>query len=265
MSIKFRYALNFALLVALLLTAFSATPAPRRASEDANPPDDTVKLIFIHHSTGGNWLADPARNEVGGDLGRALKENNYFVSATNYGWGPDYIGDRTDIPNWTEWFRGENSAVYLDALYKENRQNFGDFGIWPRLSDNPGGENEVILFKSCFPNSHLEGNPGDPPNEDGWLSMGHAKYVYNEILKYFATRPDKLFVVITAPPLSAGNTTPMHAANARAFNNWLVNDWLGENGYTLNNVAVFDGYSAKLPEEKARKGQSVVRERQNCL
>ena len=69
--------------------------------------------------------------------------------------------------------------------------------------------------------------------------MGHARYVYNEILKYFATRPDKLFIVITAPPLSDDT----FAANTRAFNNWLVHDWLNENGYTLNNVAVFDFYN----------------------
>ena len=71
------------------------------------------------------------------------------------------------------------------------------------------------------------------------MTVGNAKYTYNEILKYFKTRPDKLFVVITAPPL----TDPTLAANARAFNQWLVNDWLRENNYTLPNVAVFDFYN----------------------
>ena len=68
-------------------------------TDDPNPPASPVKLIFIHHSTGGNWLADPAGNELGGDLGRELMNNNYFVSATNYGWevGGDTIGDRTDV------------------------------------------------------------------------------------------------------------------------------------------------------------------------
>jgi len=46
--------------------------------------------------------------------------------------------------------------------------------------------------------------------------------------------------VITAPPLSANETDPAHAANARAFNNWLVNDWLED--YAFRNVAVFDFY-----------------------
>ena len=71
------------------------------------------------------------------------------------------------------------------------------------------------------------------------MTVSGAKYVYNTILGYFATRPDKLFIVITAPPLSDRS----NAANARAFNNWLVNDWLAENDYPLNNVAVFDFYN----------------------
>jgi len=222
-----------------LLTISMRSAEPLIQQPDPTPPSAPVKLIFIHHSTGGNWLADPSSNELGGGLARALMNNNYYVSATNYGWGPDSIGDATDIPNWLDWFRSERSPVYMEALYKEDGQNFGDFGAWQRLPDDPGGENQIILFKSCFPNSELEGNPDDPPAPEGWLSVSNAKYVYNEILQYFATRPDKLFVVITAPPLiSSANSN-----NARAFNLWLVNDWLDENNYTLNNVAVFDFYN----------------------
>ena len=194
------------------------------------PPVSPVKLIFIHHSTGENWL-----NDGYGMLGMALANNNYFVSDTNYGWGPYGIGDRTDIPNWTEWFRSANTAVYMNALLNESGQN----STYTRLLTDPGGENEIILFKSCFPNSNLEGNPNDPPSADGWLTVGHAKYVYNDILQYFAAHPDKLFIVITAPPVQDAT----YAENARAFNQWLVNNWLVENNYTQPNVAVFDFYN----------------------
>lgn len=218
------------ILAAVLLIAAAALPVPRQAGDDPNPPDQTVKLIFIHHSTGENWLKDEY-----GDLGQILDRNNYFVSDTNYGWGPDAIGDRTDIPDWPEWFASGNTPAYMDALFNENGQN----ASYTRTLSDPGGENTIILFKSCFPNSALEGNPEDPPDPDGWLSVGHAKYVYNQILPYFATRPDKMFVVITAPPLVDGT----HADNARAFNQWLVNDWLQENQYAGGNVFVFDFYN----------------------
>lgn len=203
-------------------------------------PSDTVKLIFIHHSTGENWLSDE-----NGRLGMTLRDNNYFVSDTNYGWGPEAIGDKTDIGYWWLWFRGPDSARYLSALYSENGQNCQ----YSRLSNNPGGENEIIIFKSCFPNSALQGNPNDPiPSigsnplkgesaESEVHTVANAKGIYIDLLKYFKTRPDKLFIVVTAPPLS----DPTYAGNARSFNYWLVNDWLKD--YPYNNVAVFDFYS----------------------
>jgi len=218
-------------------------------ADNPSPPTSAVKLIFIHHSTGGNWLADANPDQPAGGLGRALMENNYFVSATNYGWGPLSIGDRTDIPDWPEWFTGLDSAAILSALYAESGQNFSGFGWWPRLAQDPGGENRVILFKSCFPNSDLYGYRDDPPAavpNDEW-TVSNAKAVYNSLLTYFRTRQDKLFVVITAPPLAEGEyhegpqPAAERAANARAFNNWLVHDWL--DGYPAPNVAVFDYYN----------------------
>jgi len=206
---------------------------------DPNPPSETVKLIFIHHSCGSNWLADG-----NGGLGIALRDNNYFVSDTNYGWGPDSIGDNTDIGHWWNWFCGPNSTTYLSALYAES----GQHSSYSRLSTDPGGENQIVMFKSCYPNSNLKGNPTDPPTtdpnplrgQDCWSehhTVANAKGIYNDILEYFETRQDKLFVVITAPPVQSGT----YADNARAFNTWLVEEWL--DGYPHDNVAVFDFYN----------------------
>ena len=218
----------FLLLGVILFFSLAALPAQQ--GDSSAPPDNVVKLIFIHHSTGENLL----RDDYGG-LGLALSQNNYFVSDTNYGWGPDAVGDRTDIPNWTEWFASDTTPRIMEAVFNESGQN----SSYTRTVPDPGGENEIILFKSCFPNSALEGNPDDPPGSYEELSVSGAKYVYNTILGYFATRPDKLFIVLTAPPLSDSE----YADNARAFNNWLVNDWLVENNYSLHNVAVFDFYN----------------------
>jgi hypothetical protein len=222
--------LAFSMQAGVVPAQAATAPSPRSDTLDPTPPTQPVRLIFIHHSTGENLLRDDY-----GQLGIALRNNNYFVSDTNYGWGPNTIGDRTDIPNWTEWFKSGDTPTYMNALFNES----GQHSTYTRLAANPGGENQIILFKSCFPNSNLEGNPNDPPSPSGWLTVGHAKWVYNQILQYFALHPNKLFVVITAPPVQDG----AYAANARAFNQWLVNTWLTSNGYTLNNVAVFDFYN----------------------
>jgi uncharacterized repeat protein (TIGR01451 family) len=219
------------------------TSSPTLTAYDPTSPTVPIRLIFIHHSTGQNWLDD-----YNGELGLALRDNNYFVSDTNYGWGPadqdrgGAIGDHTDIPDWYSWFTGPHRNTYLAALYAESGQHssYSRLDIAP-----PGGENRIVMFKSCFPNSNLGGNPDDPPatsaDYTSELTVANAKRIYLDLLDYFVTRPDKLFVVIAAPPLVEGATSPDNAANARAFNNWLVNDWLA--GYSYNNVAVFDFYT----------------------
>ncbi len=181
--------LSMALIIMLQFPVNIATAQ----SDNPNPPDETVKLIFIHHSTGENWLTDGY-----GDLGKALGENNYFVSDTNYGWGPDAHRRPHRHPQLGGMVRLADTPTYMEALFNESGQN----SSYTRSLADPGGENNIILFKSCFPNSALEGSPDDPPGTYAELTVGGAKYVYNTILEYFATRPDKLFIVITAPPLS---------------------------------------------------------------
>jgi hypothetical protein len=123
----------------IIIVSFLSLAGANVCASDARAPQIPVKLIFIHHSTGGHWLADENSDQPYGGLGMALMSNNYFVSATNYGWGPDSVGDRTDIPNWPEWFTGPNSSAALNALYSETGQNFKEFGNWSRMAADPGG------------------------------------------------------------------------------------------------------------------------------
>jgi len=242
----------FTLCLLLLVFFLSGTVI----ASNSSPPKTTIKLVFIHHSVGENWLKDS-----NGGLGRLLDQNNYFVSDTNYGWGPDGIGDRTDIPNWPEWFAGPSSSRYMQALFQLNDKN----SAYTRTSKNPGGENRIIMFKSCFPNSELEGRPNDAPQRQGdALTVGNAKAVYNQLLKYFETRKDKLFIAITAPPVH----DKAHSANARAFNNWLVNDWL--KNYKGTNVAVFDFYNIMTGQNNHHRMaggrvEHLIRDKRNTL
>jgi len=252
--IRFTFILVFA---QLLIISCSAVPiqagetaavtesAPITVASDGPgimPPESPVKVVFIHHSTGENWLADDD-----GGLGIALRDNNYFVSDTNYGWGTEAIGSSTDIGHWWTWFRSTQSPGYLAALFNESGDHSS--GRYSRLAADPGGQNRIVIFKSCFPNSALQGSPSDPvpPIGDNPLkgndcgsehhTVANAKGIYIDILEYFGTKPDTLFVVIAAPPLSDGT----YAANARAFNQWLATEWLS--GYPGKNVFVFDFYN----------------------
>jgi hypothetical protein len=224
----------------LMITSDSGKSVQAAPSLNPDPPAGAVRLIFIHHSTGENWLADS-----NGGLGISLMNNSYFVSDTNYGWGPGSIGDTTDIGNWWLWFNGPDRGTYLAALYAEGGQNCS----YSRLGAAPAGPNGIVMFKSCFPNSALQGSPNDPvppissnplrgqDSGSEFHTVANAKGIYIALLDYFHTRQDKLFVVVAAPPLS----DPTYASNARAFNQWLVNEWLKD--YPYRNVAVFDFYN----------------------
>lgn len=230
-----------ALVVALALPTLALA-----GTLDSSPPTSTVKLVFIHHSTGEAWLADGH-----GGLGVALRSAGYFVSDTNYGWtaGGTVIGDRTDVGDWWTWFRGPSADAYTTALYGESGQNCS----YSRLASDPGGANQIVMFKSCFPNSGVGGSPSDaiPPigsnplagNGMSDLTVGNAKGVYLDLLEYMKLHPEKLFVLIVSPPLRSADTNATQAANARALANWLVDPsgWLS--GYTQHNVVAFDFFT----------------------
>jgi len=226
----------------------STSPEPSTTESSETP----AKLIFVHHSTGELWLADDH-----GGLGLELRRNDYFVSDTNYGWGRSLppsrgedIGTTTDIGDWWTWFRGPASDQYMTALYAESDRHSNGYS---RLATDPGGPNEIVMFKSCFPNSVLrdDGSPVPPIADNplkgkawgggpGWevYTVANAKGIYLDLLKYFGAHPEKLFVAVVAPPIIAGDTP-----DGRKLANWLVHHWLQDAGYTTGNVMVFDLYN----------------------
>jgi hypothetical protein len=228
--------------VAVLAAALAVVTACPRPAAALNPaaPSAPVKLIFIHHSTGEAWLADGH-----GGLGVALRNNKYFVSDTNYGWGPDGIGDTTDIGHWWTWFRSPHAPTYLSALYTESDQHCS----YSRLTTDPGGPNEIVMFKSCFPNSQL-GSPDSPIPDiaanplkgracgGSESTVANAKGIYRDLLGYFGAHPEKLFVAVVAPPVASPDTP-----GGRALADWMVDHWLQDSGYTSGNVLVFDYYT----------------------
>lgn len=243
MGRTYRRLLAASVAVALALACAAPAGALTTQALDASGPAAPVRLVFIHHSTGQSWLDDG-----NGGLGIALKNAGYYVSDTNYGWGPDGIGNNTDVGHWWTWFRGPKASTYTAALYADSDDTCG----FSRMATNPGGPNEVVMFKSCFPNSAVYGSPSDAvpaigsnplKGGSGPLTVGNAKGVYLDLLEYFKLHPEKLFVLIVSPPLRAADTNASCAANARYLANWLTdpNGWL--KGYPLRNVVAFDYYT----------------------
>ncbi len=245
----------------------SSKPIPKETTATAKifqyattPPDSTVRVLFIHHSCGGNWVADFGPTEVkmtgvdpgsnlyiqhpnGGGLRTALsqmKTPNSFPAYELHEVGrKSIIGDQTNVCHWytkfTTLFDRTDSAE-VDMLNVDVQDSL----------NNGQGINEIIMFKSCYPNSDLDaGEPTANPLTDEIRTMGNYKAVYTALLND-VFRPERngknraLFVVVTAPPQSKKNCDQRQAEVIREFNNWLRTEWLAAED---TNVAVFDYYN----------------------
>jgi len=228
-------------------------PSEAAAARSAAPPASPVPLLFIHHSCGGQLLADPGprvgkdsiyeTHPNGGGLRRLLQENRYVVHEASYG---SRVGQDTDICHWNAKFR-----EHMDAVLATRHQD-------ERLA--PGVRNRVVMFKSCYPNSWIDSYGPEPGRPDACEhTTANYQAAYRALLPSFEKHPDTLFVAVTAPPLAeprgdriknlvkrmlGREDIPSKAGpRIRAFNNWLKDrqtGWLKD--YPLNNVAVFDMY-----------------------
>jgi len=221
--------------------------------KNAPPPARPLALLFIHHSCGGQLLAEKGSREGkdsiytshpnGGGLRRLLEENNYVVHEASYG---SDVGENTDVCHWHAKFKGQ-----MDAVLRTKMQN-------ETLED--GAQNHIVMFKSCYPNSWIDTDGQEPGNPDACAhTTANYKAAYQALLPAFAERPDTLFIAVTAPPLAQpkGNVVKnlvkrmlgrddvpeKVGPRIRGFNNWLKDGkagWLS--GYPLDNVVVFDMY-----------------------
>jgi len=234
----------------------------------APSPDSTLRLLFIHHSCGGVWLAPPgpARGEncileshpEGGGLREALEDVGYEVHEASYG---SEIGQETDILDWPAKF-----GKKMDKVLGCDRQD----------RFYPGPErNRIVVFKSCYPNNLFRAGDdsaaGDASREAGRtrLTLANARAAYDALIPVFARHPDVLFVAVTAPPLAPrpekvplwkwiayrvlgrpdpGQRLEASGPIAREFNDWLEapDGWLAS--YPGRNVAVFNLYDLLTDE-----------------
>jgi len=178
------------------------------------------QLLFIHHSVGENWL-----NE--GGLRDSLAGLGVGVHSATYG---SDIGQETDMSDWATKF-----DRYFDKMLK--------YDVRPDILYPGDMENDIIMFKPCFPNSDVaaEGTPPGNPHDKA-LTVWNYKSVFENLLERFSKAPGKLFIYVTAPPLVPGETSAENAARAREFNNWVKNDFAAEYKQRtgLENFLVFD-------------------------
>ena len=221
-------------------------------------PRAELPVLFVHHSIGGQLLAPTGEDRererciydshpMGGGLRPMLEGQGYVVHEASYG---SRVGNDTDLFHWLPKFRDD-----MDRILRVREQD-------DELPD--GQRNQIVVFKSCFPNSKFLGEGSPPGRVDGpELTLWNAKATMLAVRDVLAQHPDVLFVYMTAPPhapklpaepawrwlakkalgkIVDDASLRRSGALARRFNNWLKDPegWLMD--YPQQNLVVFDYY-----------------------
>ncbi len=187
------------------------------------------RLVFLHHSVGRGILYE-------GGLRDSLLKMGVLVKGATYG---DEIGEQTDIHHWPGKFQRDMERIL-------------GFKAHPDKYYSGPETNDIVMFKSCFPNSDISGDgqlPGDPAASE--RTVANYRAVFEQLRAEMARYPNKLFIYVTAPPLVTESTTPENASNAAVFNEWLIEKYLPdyerETGHS--NLAVFDLFGVLADDE----------------
>ncbi len=163
-----------------------------------------TNLFFLHHSVGHGIIDDGVRN--------AIHTYNTFNMTSYDFWDHGYTSDRgLSGPDGVE--TGTNygdSCETTDPGDLYMLWTSGEAG-WSSTRNLILDNHEVIAFKSCFPASDIWDSTELQERKDYYLAMRD----------FFDTRLDRLFVVVSQPPLHPDETNTDNAGRARQFAEWL--------------------------------------------
>jgi hypothetical protein len=156
-------------------------------------------IVFIHHSVGNNLIHQGKLRDQFQQLGYSFWDQDYMSEGLTRpdgkptGYSYNVLDDNTDIDGY--------AAIFQQPVYKLPINTFSSLL-----------QHEVILFKSCYPNSQIDDD----------AALGLRKQEYLLIRKSIDQHPDHIFFLLTSPPLNPAETNPAAARRARALTNWLA-------------------------------------------
>ena len=185
---------------------------------------DYRNVVWLHHSVGNNLIEQ-------GDV------RELFTAAGYQFWDQGYNWQQLRDPN-------GRTTGYAYTVPDDNTDPDGLARIFSQPAyDLPLNtlsgllQHEVIVYKSCFPASAI-GTAED---------LEKSKAYYRQMLGTIDQQPDKVFILLTQPPLIPRETNPDQAARARALANWIMSDEFKQG---RANLFTFDLFGL-LAEDKA--------------
>ncbi|MCD6352058.1 MAG: hypothetical protein J7M26_08055 [Armatimonadetes bacterium] len=163
-----------------------------------------TNLFFLHHSTGEGFVTE-------GHMRQHIADYNAAHGTHFELWDHEYNSQGLRGPDGN--LTGTNYAIPGDNTDPDGLHNLWTSNApgWTWSRNQIMQHHEVIAFKSCFPASAIDSDAMLQQYKDWYLDMRD----------FFDQHPEKLFVVMSPPPLHRLSTTMAQARRARDFANWL--------------------------------------------
>lgn len=201
---------------------FTVTNMSKALSGSNSVKDESIgeytNIIFLHHSVGHNLIDQGGVRERFSQSGYNFYDHDYNhlglrdPSGEYLGYGYNVPHDNTDPDGLAGIFSQPVYSLPINTLS----------GLL---------QHEVIIFKSCFPASDI--------GSEEKLEQNKAQYL--EMREVMSKHPEKIFIVVTQPPLNPTETNSEIAARARRFSDWLVsNEFLAGSQKNIFAYNLFD-------------------------
>ncbi len=165
------------------------------------PNGDFTNVIFLHHSVGRYII----------NQGRVRQR----LTAAGFDfWDHDYNWEGLIAPDATR--TGYSYVIPDDNTDPDGLARLFAQPVYRRPINAFSGlmQHEVIAFKSCFPTSDIASE----------AQLAQYKTWYLGMRDVMDQHPDRIFIVVTPPPLNPAATNAENAARARAFADWLTSE-----------------------------------------
>lgn len=178
-----------------------------------------AKIMFLHHSTG--------RHIYLGGVDSWFTDYN-ATNATNYVMNEEYFPrDGYDWSNnpydyWNIWIKHAGNDLWNNQKTLEILT--GDF--------------DVIVWKHCFPISHISPNDGNPDVTSEHATLENFKLQYEALKNKMKEFPNTRFIVWTGAVEVESTITEAQATRTKEFFTWVKNEWDEKE----DNIYVWDFY-----------------------
>lgn len=215
-------------LLILYLVTFRLPVVQARSTEN-------MKVLFIHHSTGGNLIK---QGDLRGELNKISPNIEFWDHSYNlFPILPKLVALFTNYTGLSD-AQGEMTGKHYNIVVSNNSpKEYAE--IFARDPKDPTLKAvlsyDLIVFKNCFPTTKITSDQ----------QLEEYKTYYVKIRESVGKYSNKKFILLTPPPLRKEVTTSENAKRAQELANWLNSDQFIT---SFGNLFVFDFFQLLADE-----------------